>query len=245
MPVNIDLKPPIGYIIFNPKQKHNVINKAFLLEFINLLDKLYKENNIKYIVIKSNSENFGVGIDFNELLKSTRDREYAQILLNLLKEAYLKLANSPKLTFAIVEGMTIGAFVEFLLFIDYVIAKPNSRFALFATKYGLIPPAIITVGIKIMSFRSLLKLLYTDEIISADEALRIGLISSISNNPESSIKDIISKISNESHLALYSIKRLIYQNIVNNLDEAFSQLLLQLSTKDVQNAIISAMSKSI
>ncbi|MEM0374460.1 MAG: enoyl-CoA hydratase/isomerase family protein [Sulfolobaceae archaeon] len=243
MRISVKKNPPLTILSFIPTQKYNVLDKNSIIELIDKLDNIYKDDS-KYLVIQSESNDFGAGIDYGELLRATQDKEYAVTLVNLLKELYYKFANSPKITIAVVRGLVVGAFLELLLLMDYVIAHKESKFSIPAAKLGLIPPLTITLGTKILGYRNVFRLAFTCEELTAEEALKIGLVSRLSDDLDKTLEELINSLNYSSPLALSVMRRIIVSEIIKGIDEAFEQLSLILHSKEASDGIVSSITKS-
>jgi len=241
--ISVKINPPLTILSFIPTQKYNVLNKNNIVEFIDKLDFAYKENS-RYIVIQSESKDFGAGIDYSELLRATKDKEYAITLANLLKELYYKIATSPKIMIALVRGLVVGAFLEILMLMDYVIAHKDARFSMPASKLGLIPPITITLGVKLLGYRNVFRLAFRCEELSAEEASKIGLVSKVSEDLNKDLEELVNTLSLSSPLALSTMRRLVMEDLIKDMDKAFEQLSLLLYSREASEGIISSLTKS-
>lgn len=121
---------------------------------------------------------FSAGGDIREF-----QREGSRCALNRMKifhSVLCELEHYPAPVVAAVRGFAVGGAFEFLLFCDYVVACPSARFGFPEINHGLLPA---TKGMRqaatVLGRRAARTLLYSGELIGADEALAIGAIDEI------------------------------------------------------------------
>jgi enoyl-CoA hydratase/carnithine racemase len=96
------------------------------------------------------------------------------------RETLAALRRAPAFHVTIVDGLALGWGTEFMITADYRIATPRARFALPETGIGILPGAGGTAELsRIIGPNQALRLGMTGEQISAQEAVRIGLVDEI------------------------------------------------------------------
>ena len=98
------------------------------------------------------------------------------------------LRQVPAFHVTVVDGLALGWGTEFMITADYRIGTPSARFALPETSIGILPGAGGTSELsKIIGPNQTLRLGMTGEQISAEEALRIGLIDELADSKEAAM----------------------------------------------------------
>jgi enoyl-CoA hydratase/carnithine racemase len=93
------------------------------------------------------------------------------------------LRRVPAFHVCVVDGLALGWGTEFMITADYRIGTPNARFSLPETGIGILPGAGGTSELsRIIGPNQALRLGMTGEQISAEEALRIGLIDELAGS---------------------------------------------------------------
>lgn len=88
-----------------------------------------------------------------------------------------RLRRAPVFHVAVVDGVALGWGTEFMLACDWRIAAPNARFGLPETGLGIVPGAGGAAELaSLVGLPNALRLGMTGEQVSAEEALRIGLV---------------------------------------------------------------------
>src|SRR6202020_751408 len=110
---------------------------------------------------------------------------------------------------AALHGNCLGGGFQIALGADIRITTPDARLSVMEVKWGLIPDMSITrsmprlVGIDVAK-----ELTYTGRIFSGDEALGLGLVTRVSEDPLASAKDLAAEIAQRSPDAIRAAKRL-------------------------------------
>ena len=98
----------------------------------------------------------------------------------MVNRALLKTSSYPKPIITAINGVCAGGGVELMLASDIRLAAPHARFGLPEVKWGIYPFGGATAKlVSQIGYVHAMKLLLTAEMISAEEAVRIGLINQI------------------------------------------------------------------
>ena len=124
---------------------------------------------------------------------------------------------------AAVNGMCFGGGLELALMCDIIYASDKARFALPEVKLGLIPGSGGTVRLPLQVGKSkAMEMALSGEPISAEEALRIGLVSAV--HPHDKLMDetlkLAKNLTQKSQIALAFVKRAINQAYEGGLTQA-------------------------
>jgi len=96
------------------------------------------------------------------------------------RDVWTRLFTLPKPTIAAIHGFCLGSGLEIALGCDFRIAAPEARFGLPETNLGMIPAAGGTQTMpRIVGLSRALDLLLTGRTILTNEALHIGLVTSV------------------------------------------------------------------
>ena len=111
---------------------------------------------------------------------------------------------------AALQGVAFGAGLQLAAGADIRIAAPGTRLAVMEMKWGLIPDmgGMVTLP-ELLRADVLRRMTYTAEEISADEALRLGLVTEIAEDPLVRALDLARAIAGRSPSAIRAAKRLV------------------------------------
>jgi enoyl-CoA hydratase len=169
----------VAYVTLNRPSVMNALNHAAVEELTAAFEEIRADHGIRGVILMGAGEKaFIAGADIGELAKSTALDAVArtkagQDLFNLIE-------NLGKPVIAAVNGLALGGGCEAAMAATIRIASNNARFGQPEVKLGLIPGFGGTQRLPRLVGRGLaLQLILTGDMISAEEALRIGLVNEI------------------------------------------------------------------
>jgi enoyl-CoA hydratase/3-hydroxyacyl-CoA dehydrogenase len=136
----------------------------------------------KGIVIAGSGRSFIAGADIRFFIRNIERHELGRTrkLTDELQALLLEMQNCPKPVVARVHGLALGGGVEIALACDYIVATPNASFGFPETGIGIYPGLGGTQRTTRRIGTGLTKwLIFTGQIISAEEALAIGLVDAV------------------------------------------------------------------
>ncbi len=181
-PLNVEVENRIAIIRFI---RHEIKNPLSIktLEILNeTFDRLNSNNNIKTIIFTGSGNTFAAGANLNEVSKLNEKTaiEFGLRGQNLMQKIY----NSKKHTIAAINGFCMGGALDLALSCKMRVASANSFFAHPGAKLGIITGWSGTqIMPKLIGKKNALEMFITAKRIDANEALKIGLIDKISENP--------------------------------------------------------------
>lgn len=156
---------------------------VFVLKCLDeLLDAAAGDEKLKKVVFTGKDAVFASGADLREIaaLSAASAHEFAargQRLMN-------KISASEKLTIAAVNGFCFGGALDLALSCDKRIAAPEAEFSHPGVNLGIITGWGGTQRLpRLVGAAAALEMFMTAERVSAEKALRIGLIDAVSADP--------------------------------------------------------------
>mgnify|MGYP001009944239 CR=1 FL=1 len=201
----------------------NALNAQVLSEMADALRQIGEINfeNARVLVITGSGEKaFVAGADIKELaeLDSERAHAFAQRGQSIFHE--LNLLKIPVV--AAVNGFALGGGMELALACDFIVASENAKFGLPEVSLGLIPGFGGTVRLaRAVGIRKARELTYTGDIITAQEALSLGLVNRVVPAAElmNAVMKIVSTISSRGPIAVAAAKKSINQAYEVDIEE--------------------------
>lgn len=153
----------------------NVLCTELLRQLDKALDDIASDNSVRAVVITGEGRAFVAGADIKEMMDM--DPKRAEEFASLGQGVLNKIETLPVPVIAAVNGYALGGGTELAMACDIRIASEAARFGQPEVNLGVIPgfggtqrlPRLIGAG-------KAKELIYTGDIISAEEALRIGLV---------------------------------------------------------------------
>lgn len=157
----------------------NALSPDVLEALAGALEELADDDQAGVVVLTGGGTNaFSAGADVNELQKMGPDS--AKKLVSLGQEAFDKIEAFPKPVIAAVNGLSLGGGNELALACDLRIASDRARFGQPEVWLGLIPAWGGTTRLsRLIGPAKAKELIFTGQMVNAQEAYRIGLVNKI------------------------------------------------------------------
>lgn len=191
---------------------------AFDLEMFEALDAVARELSadraLRAVVLAGEGKSFCAGLDLAAFsageavvrkLLSRREGEAA----NLAQRAAWAWRECPVAVIAALHGEVYGAGLQLALGADLRIARPDARLAVMEIRWGLIPDMAGSQTLRGLVRRDVaLELAWTGRVVGGEEALSLGLVTRLADDPLAAALVLAETIAAHSPDAVRSAKRL-------------------------------------
>lgn len=212
----------VAVITINRPKALNALNSDTLSELSTVLDQLGIESGIKVVILTGIGEKaFIAGADISQMkdFNPLEGRQFAQ----LGQAVFRKLELLPRPVIAAINGFALGGGCELAMACDIRIAGENARFGQPEVTLGLTAgfggtqrlPRLVGTG-------RASELLFSGDIINADEAYRIGLVNKVCPLKalmEEALK-LAQRIAERAPLAVQLTKSAIQRGMNMDMDSA-------------------------
>ena len=179
--VRIDATPDgVVFITINRPAKKNAFDAPTIAALREAFESLHGADHVRAVFIRGAGGTFCAGADL-EWMRDAADwsesdnRNDAMELARMLKA----LHDVPALTVALVEGAAMGGGAGIVAACDMAVAVKGAKFAFSEVKLGLIPGTIAPYVIEAVGPRTARALFLTGNVMDADYAGAIGLVSAV------------------------------------------------------------------
>ncbi len=196
----------IAIITFNRPEAMNALNNQTRTEFATAIAGVAADDEIKVLILTGSGKAFVAGSDIKEFNKTT---PFAAHNIKRLGEMVEKLE---KPVIAAVNGFCLGGGCEIAMGCDIIIASEKAKFGQTEINIGIIPGGGGTQRLqRLIGACRAKELIFTGDIIRAEEADRIGLVNRVvpMNDLMPTAKEIAGKIATKSAAALKLAKQAI------------------------------------
>jgi enoyl-CoA hydratase len=172
----VETKDSITRITINRRDVMNALNRATLRELEDALDGAQNDSSVRVLILTgAGDKSFVAGGDINELAKQT---PHDGTKFGLIGQKVLhRLETLGKPSIAAINGFALGGGCELALACTLRIASRTARLGQPEVKLGIIPGLGGTQRLPRLCGKGVaLELILTGEMISAEEALRVGLV---------------------------------------------------------------------
>ena len=169
----------VAWITVNRPGKLNALNRATVELITASATRAIADPDVAVLVLTGGGEKaFVAGADIGEM--ASMDAREGQAFGRFLTTSFDLLERSPKPVIAAINGFALGGGCELAMACHIRIAADNARFGQPEVSLGLIPGAGGTQRLQRLVGRGkAMELILTGEMISAEEAHRIGLVNQV------------------------------------------------------------------
>lgn len=213
----------IGTVTLNRPQALNAVNEAMGHEYIEIMETLSKDSDVRVVVVRGAGKAFCAGADVNSFmaLVEARERgEHAVLHPDFRRRVPMLMRNMPQPTIAAVQGAVLGLGFTIALNCDMRIAAEDSRFGTGHVRLGLCPECGSTYLLpRLIGLPRAMELTLTGRVIGAQEAYEMGMLNRVV--PVDKLVDetyaLARAIAVGPPLALPAIKRLVHSGLNTEL----------------------------
>jgi len=164
----------IAFITLNRPKALNALNTETLRELDAAVSAAGKDENVKVVVITGEGRAFVAGADISQMKGLTVQEGRDMTILG--QEVFAGIENLDKPVIAAVNGFALGGGCELAMACDIRVASDKAKFGQPEVNLGIIPGYGGTQRLPRLVGKGAAKyLIFTGEMISAEEAFRIGL----------------------------------------------------------------------
>ncbi len=246
--VKLERKGKVALLTISRADKLNALNAQVLDELEQAVDELSADPEVVAVVITGEGKAFVAGADIGELKGLSKEEYYQKMRRG--QRLMDKIAQSPKVFIAAVNGYALGGGLELALACDIRLASEKAKVGLPEVGLGLIPGYGGTqrlpraAGVGWASY-----VILSGRMLTAEEALRAGIVQGV--YPAESLLDealkLAEEIASKAPLALAAAKRSIRNSYSIPPDAGFEEearLFADVaSTEDAQEGLSAFLEK--
>ncbi len=210
----------IAIVTINRPQAMNALNSRFFAEMDHFVGSLKKSDDVKVLIITGEGKAFAAGADIAEMVNMNSEQGTAfsktgQNTFNSLEKLEMPVI-------AAINGFALGGGCELAMACDFRIASTAAKFGQPEVNLGLIPGYAATQRLaRLTGIANALYLLLTADMITAEEAFRIGLVQKLVE-PEQLMPETIAiakKIASKGPNAVKKVKHVTRKGFISNFYE--------------------------
>jgi len=176
--IKYEVKENIGYITINRPQAMNALNTDVLKELKDVLGTIEADDAVKAVIVTGEGKAFVAGADIAQMSKLNAVEGRAMMAAG--HEVMNTIDQMAKPFIAAVNGFALGGGCELAMACDIRIASEKAKFGQPEVGLGIIPGFGGTQRLSRLVGKGMAKyLIYTAEMINAEEAYRIGLVEKV------------------------------------------------------------------
>jgi cyclohexa-1,5-dienecarbonyl-CoA hydratase len=171
--IETEYKAGLGTITLN-RPPVNILNIAMMEEINDILEKWQGEHHLKLLLFNAKGKCFSAGVDVGEHMG-----DLASKMIQVFHGMFRRMEALGVPTVASVHGSCLGGGCELAIFCDLVLASQGAKFGQPEIQVGVFPPIAAQIMPRIIGRKAAMDLILSGRIISAAEALQMGLINKV------------------------------------------------------------------
>ena len=242
-----ELKDGIATLTLNRPERLNALGDTLRDDLHDAILKCGENAEVRVIVITGAGKGFCSGGDvkaMNEAKEGRRERPLGEKIAPNRDLTLLAMRDAPQPIIAAINGAAAGAGMNLALGCDIRIASTAARFSQAFVRRGLHPDWGGTYFLpRVVGMAKAAELIFTGDLIDAQEALRLGIVSQVVAPEElmSTVNQLARRIAAGPPVAIRLAKRSLYDNAERDLKsslerETFSQNIAS-ETEDAREGI--------
>lgn len=223
--VTIQVEDGIADVRLNRPDKYNAISPEMFQALNQAGDQLMEAGDVRAVVLSGNGPGFCAGLDMGSFqgmadrAESTEKKSSSssdipattvKSVENQAQRAAYVWRRLPMPVIAALHGVAYGGGCQIALATDIRIAEPTAKMSVLEIKWGLIPDMSITQTLRQTVRMDVAKeLTFTGRILSAEEALTLGLVTRVTENAKDAAFELAREIAGRSPTAVRAGKHLL------------------------------------
>ncbi len=219
--IKYEVSDGTGTITINRPDVLNALNMQVLAEMLSAIGEASADEEVKVLMLTGAGRSFIAGADIAQMNGfGTQD---GLRFGDLGHSVLLALETMDKPVVAAVNGFALGGGTEVSLGCDFIYASTKAKFGQPEVSLGIIPGFGGTQRLaRTVGMNKARELIYTGEVIDAQEAKRIGLVADVFEPDElmDKVKEKIDLLKTKGPLAIAAAKRVMNKGVDLTLDSA-------------------------
>jgi enoyl-CoA hydratase/carnithine racemase len=217
----------IAILTLNRPQARNSLSEALLEVLGDALSAIARDRAVRVVVLAAQGPAFSAGHDLKELnahrSHEDRGRAYFKHIMSMCSRVMQQIVTLPQPVIAAVQATATAAGCQLVASCDLAVASQAAKFATPGVNIGLFCSTPMVALSRNVSRKHAMQMLLTGDLISADEAARIGLVNQVvpAGQERTAAIDLAEKIAAKSALTVKIGKEAFYRQAEMSLADAY------------------------
>ena len=219
----------VAILTLDHQASRNSLSEAMMAELQSRLDEIAREKTVRAVVLAAKGPVFCAGHDLKELTARRTDadkgRRYFEEVFARCSQLMQSLVRLPRPVIAAVDGIATAAGCQLVASCDLAVASPSARFATPGVNIGLFCSTPMVALSRNVSRKHAMEMLLTGEMITAEEAERVGLVNRVTKTGEMAVDgalELARQIAAKPPATIRIGKEAFYRQVQMTLEEAYA-----------------------
>lgn len=221
MTVRLERDGAVARLLIDRPAKRNAMTQAMWEAVPSLLAEAGADDSLRVLVLAAAGEGaFCAGADIGEFATGALDPEWRSRNQAAIRAAQVALSRFRLPTIASIAGDCIGGGCGLASACDLRVAAPAARFGITPARLGLVYPLHDTkLLVDLVGPAKAKHMLFTGQLLEAQEAWRIGLVDSVADDAGAAAHDLAATIAQSSPYSIRQIKQMIRRILDGQSDD--------------------------
>jgi enoyl-CoA hydratase/carnithine racemase len=182
-PLSLTERDGYAILTLDRPASRNPLSEAMIAALMDAFAKLAPRRDIRAVILAANGPVFSAGHDLKEMTAHRQDadrgRAYFTDILSRCSTMMLAILSLPQPVIAAVEGVATAAGCQLVASCDLAVAGEYAKFSTPGVHLGLFCSTPMVALSRNLTRKHAMEMLLLGEMITADEAYRIGLVNRV------------------------------------------------------------------
>lgn len=221
MSLRLERHGAIARLLFDRPDKRNAMTQAMWATLPTLVEQVMNDDSVNVLILTSATPGlFCAGADIGEFAEHSTSEDWRIANQSAIRASHIALARAPKPVIAAIDGDCIGGGCGLAMACDIRIVAPNARLGLTPAKLGIVYSLFDTkLLVDLVGPGQAKRLLYSAALIDAAQALAIGLVEEIAEDPLARAETLAQTIAANAQHSVRSTKLIIRRILDGQSDD--------------------------
>lgn len=221
MSLRLEKQGAVAHLLIDRAEKRNAFTQAMWEALPGLLADAMADDAIKVVLLRAAGAGaFCAGADIAEFSVGALDVEWRSKNQDAIRRAQYELARAEKPVIAAVDGDCVGGGCGLAIACDLRVASGKARFGITPAKLGLVYSLHDTkLLVDLVGPAQAKRILFTAQLLDAEEALRIGLIEIVDEDPVATAVALANTIAASSSHSVRHTKKMVRRILDGQADD--------------------------
>jgi enoyl-CoA hydratase/carnithine racemase len=249
--VEVSVEAGVAHVEMNRASKRNGLDTAMFDAMIEAGTALGGRNDVRAIVLSGRGPAFCAGLDFQSIMSDPKAMKHLLLregsIANIAQRVAYVWREVEVPVIAAIHGPCFGGGLQIALGADIRFGAPDARMSVMEIEWGLIPDMSATQTLLRLLRPDVAKeLTFTGRIVDAPEALSLGLLTQVLDDPLEAAKRCAQQIASRSPQAIRETKRLYDEAPFLNAKDALAlETELQLKLLGTPNQLAAVQARML
>jgi enoyl-CoA hydratase len=203
----VEIDEGIAIVKLHRPEALNALNHQMIEELEQIFIELESNAAVRAVIL-TGAKHFAAGADIHDMLEFSPEQARAFSF----RHCFNRIEAFPKPVIAAISGFALGGGMELTLVCDWRIADNTAKFGLPEINLGIFPGAGGTLRLpRLIGSARAKEIIFSGNIISAEQALQYGLLNKIVDDPLEEAKKTARLLASKPPIALKHAKQCINQ----------------------------------